>query len=212
MSIHILGIDVGIRNLCLCHLLYDNKTYTIRQWTNIDVLELLPHRKHIKHIHCSDLPMIMLLLQKRIQLFDMDYVKCNIHHIVIELQPFSKRGTSLKINLFAHYLYNYFTQLRLQVVFGQHLSSIRFLHGKCKYIQSWLIKCNESKPDTYKTRKALSIRLCEKLMSIHNITYNSGYGIPSVDKRDDYADSFLLALYAIEQELHFIKAFHPHMD
>ena len=199
MVVVILAIDIGIRNLSTCELVYDEKQkdfpLQVTRWQLHDFLEYIPHLKSVKKLTAND---YYFLAEHFFQvLYNRGYIRSTIHHVVIETQP-AGRHLNMKMHLLSHYLYENLVRLRNSSVFGDRLLSVGFVSGHCKYYKPWLQKFGESKQANYGKRKQLSVRLCTNWCLIYNLTtlWNS---LQHTKKQDDLADSFLLALYFLHQ-------------
>jgi len=188
------GIDVGIRNLSYCVLQRDEKhTYKIREWKLIDVMS----RCDMSDTSCKKLTSGQIhdiadfILPS---IFPPEFLtRYQIAHVSIEQQPHGKYGNQ-KIILFSHLFYDYFAKLRNAQTWGSCLTSVVFTGAAQKYNSTWLQQHVIPKPKTYPQRKSTSIKLCQKLCTLYELT-----ALPQDSKRDDLADSFLLALVVWER-------------
>lgn len=176
-----LAIDIGVRNLSYC-ILDEEQIY---DWQHVDLLlRYTPYKsfKQMKLMHISALR--DLLCQDLFQAIQ-------VHHVVIEQQPFGSRGGSQKLGLLSHLLFEYFKSRRSKSGWP---ASVCIQPAQSKYCKAWLSEFKQGKKRVYKQRKQLSILLCEALLKARSYDARLRPG----PKRDDYADSFLLGRYAIE--------------
>ena len=190
----ILAIDIGIRNLSICEMVYDDQKYQITRWQLYDLLEYFPHINGVKKITANDYHLLVEYFFNDI--YTKSYISTTINHVVIETQP-AGRHLNMKMHLLSHYLYENFVQLRNSSIYGYQLYSVCFVSGHCKYYKPWLMKFGESKQSIYAQRKQLSVRLCTKWCQIHGLT-PLWQSFRHTKKQDDLADSFLLGLYFLQ--------------
>lgn len=187
-----LAIDIGVRNLSYC-VLDDSKIY---DWQHVDLLlRYTPYKsfKQMKLMHISAL--CDYLCQDLFQ-------SIQVHHVIIEQQPFGSRGGSQKLGLLSHLLFEYFKTRRSRIGWP---TSICIQPAQSKYCKAWLSEFKYGKQRIYNQRKQLSILLCKALLKtrLYKACLRPGA------KRDDYADSFLLGRYAIEFKPRLGSLAHP---
>ena len=181
-----LGIDVGIRNFSYCLLQRQAGVIRILEWRNIDLLTMLPMKRwcQIKNGHVRDVARHTMKV-----LFPPKKVCRTINYVVIESQP--KNG---KMQLFSRFILDYFQRLREQGTHQDVLLGCTFLSAKTKYNKDWVP--DQKTKRSYPQRKALSCRLCQRLLQEHQVQYDTNLFLSGGGaKKDDLADSFLLALY-----------------
>lgn len=190
----ILAIDIGIRNLSICEIMYTDSKYQIRRWKLYDLVHQFPHIKSVQKITANDYHLLVEFFFNDI--YSRSRLKTTINHVVIETQP-AGRHLNMKMHLLSHYLYDNIVKLRNSSTYGHQLYSVNFVSGHCKYYKPWLIKFGEAKQSNYVKRKQLSVRLCAKWCQIYGLT-QLWKSFQHTKKQDDLADSFLLGLYFVQ--------------
>ena len=190
-----LGIDIGIRNISCCALQKDaDGGWAITRWELHDLLNYTGDQ----YASCQDLNCVDLhaVLDHALPLlFPRDWVVHNVQHVCIEQQPHGRCGNP-KLVLLAHLLYDYFYALLRHSRFGETLLSVAFVSPNSKYNQAWLDQYGQIRQKRHGDRKRLSIYLTENLVRDLGVRNQSGTVFEAHQKRDDLADSFLLALFA----------------
>jgi hypothetical protein len=186
-----LGIDIGIRNLSSC-LIKKQKTgtWTIVQWKLIDMLDFCNNRfRSCNDMHSIDVHSLSEHLLPK--LFPLNKFPT---YVCIEQQPHGKYGNQ-KLVLLSHLIYSYFRQVLINAKFGQNLLAVKFVSPNSKYCNPWLQKYGHVKGKTYVARKKLSVALFKNLVHEHKVCNESGISFDDHNKKDDLADSFLLAFH-----------------
>lgn len=199
------GIDIGLRNLAYCVLdiqtpTENPATYTVLQWKLVDVLKTacartsteceFDHCNQLKPHNVHDIARMFLPQQ-----FPESFFRKTVAHVCIEQQPHGKYGNP-NLVLFSHLIYAYFRDMQSRVMFGDALSSVRFVSANSKYRTHWIAQFALQKASSYAQRKQLSVKLATHLLKWHNVNnvseteLEAGHG----PKQDDLADCFLLAL------------------
>ena len=174
------GIDIGLVNFSYCII---TDAQTIEAWENVNVVTQLGY-KSCRQINLGQLDSIAGYIIHHI----LKPVENRIDHIVIEGQPKHSKFKCL----------SYVLQSRLNALrTSTQLISVAIIGASTKYCKPWLQRYNLTKQKVYKNRKKLSIQLCTLMLG-------SKFNNQESKKRDDLADSYLLARYAYEFRPHCI--------
>lgn len=183
-----LGIDIGLVNFSYCVVREKDGCITIPDWKVINLLDMMGF---VAGFPCAkvtpvDLHNIVDFVLPTI--FGVDFFQSyNVQHVAIEQQPHGKYGHIRMIAL-SHLIFSHFRRM----VFGATNSvlSVVMVSAACKYQKAFLDKFGFEKQKQYNRRKNLGVDiamgLCKELAIPTTL-------IEDAPKKDDLADSFLLA-------------------
>lgn len=180
----ILSIDVGIKNLSYCVLNANDDEVHVVDWNNIAITD-----KNCKKIKVEEIT--ECILETLMSKFDSDF---NADVVLIENQPMLKNGLMKTV---AVVIYTYFNMLKIQ--FGC-VKEVKFISATNKLKQvlqpsTETSKTQQSRTDTYKDRKQLSIALARQHLKTVAPAYEEWFEKES--KKDDCADSLNQGLYYV---------------
>lgn len=179
-NLRILSFDVGIKNLSYCYISIHKEETKLLDWNNISVTD-----KNCKKIKIEELTecMLLSLCEHFTDEFQADVV-------VIENQPSLKNGVMKSMSMV---IYTYFNLMKLQ--FG-NIREVKFMSATNK------LKCNLASELTtynnkiYKDRKNMSVALAK--LYVQRICPEKSEWFCHNKKADDLGDSFLMAIYFVE--------------
>lgn len=191
MEESILGIDIGIRNFSICQLVCSDAGITMPLWENLDFFSLLECEKvslnQLKIMELFDL--CQLSIDHMNKLFDEFR---NVRHVVIEAQPNGKYQNP-KIQMVQFLIYSYFRTKLTKPTPATRLRSVQFIPASHKYIKKYMTGPEIRDKRDYAQRKAFSISLAWRIITQWAVTGEIGRINELGGKKDDLADSFLLA-------------------
>jgi hypothetical protein len=219
----VLAIDVGLRNFSYCVMRRTknknkNFEYTINEWCNTNILaEKFCSNNHIESFSVTEFPITVLvdiLLTFLRKVFPPPRVRHDFDYIVIESQPriFQK---STKISEIGTATIAYFRSCCIPSELCCHKFPVidligpqtKFDGGMFLWYDSSRILSDFSRESqqgprrkmSYVKRKQYGVLLCKEIMEKESVVIEESFKdeFRSCSKKDDLADSFLLAAVAL---------------
>jgi hypothetical protein len=178
----ILSCDPGIKNLSYCYIELNEDKPKIIQWGILCVID--------NNQNCTKMSIDEITNSVLLSLNENFNDKFEADVVLIENQPMLKNGVMKTISVV---IYTYFNMMRL--LYG-NIQEVKFISATNK------LKCNKGKnikKDTYKDRKKTSIELAK--IYINELFPEKLEWFNKLKKQDDASDSFLQAIYYIENIL-----------
>jgi hypothetical protein len=195
-TVVVMGIDIGIRNLSFCVLAEEHKgqRLTTSSWKTVDLLASLPGAEGLSCNKVTPLDLHEITHYVFGEIFSDDFIRKNgVQHIVIEQQPHGKYA-NVKMIVLSHLLLDHFRRMvyRRAAESDFPLKTAGFVSAATKYPNWFLRKNGWKKQKKYDKRKRLGIVIAETLCRWHDLHWEMEH-----KKKDDYADSFLLAYFQL---------------
>ena len=205
-QVTVLGIDIGFRNLSLCKLVAERVLVPeptgkiklkISKWKNFDCLAMVkcPKTSLKKVTPKETIDICELTFEKLEEIFNQF---ADVNHVIIESQPQGKY-VNIKMHTMQTLLYSHFRRKFKLQTFPYTLKSVQLVAAASKYSKSLLDKFDLVKQPNYHNRKNLSVRLASLLLAFLEIEFEPDSFRTVSTKKDDLADSFLLAISFVLQ-------------
>lgn len=175
---YLCGIDIGIRNLALCVIKYDNNDkWSIKKWFIIDIL-MDTNYKSTKNM---SIYILIKLLINQLQKNKKYFIK--LDKIYIEKQPRKNK-------------YMEFITIALETYFLSNDKEVFIIPPQKKFIHILGTKYDINKNKTYNDRKKYGFDIVADILIKYNMVSRIEF-INSVKKADDLTDSLLICFKAI---------------
>jgi len=196
MSLVYLGIDIGIRNFSFCKIRASASKVEILQWENIDCIKLTDcPKKSLASIKSKEFFDLCAYGLSKIELLFDNF--SDVTHVLIENQPLGKYQNP-KTLCVQNLLYSYFRNKLNSPTTTSALRSVQLVAASTKYKSKFLAAFSMEKVSNYDRRKMLSINLANQLITKWKVTGAAKFDLCR-EKKDDLADSFLLAAAFIHE-------------